>query len=172
MRLSVAVAAAALLSACATAQKPVVITTAFDPAEIEWFQRPGDNVIRGNAVLRTVGGDAKTCAGLDVHLVPVSTYATERFRAIYGSAEGGLQPARTPVQLSPADPRYEAFRRSTRCDSDGDFVFSGLPDGSYFVTAPVIWGVHNGYFTEKQGGYVMQRVAVAGGERRDVVLTQ
>lgn len=159
-----------LLAGCATVQ-PVGLATTFDPAEVAWFNAPGTNAIRGNAVLRTVGGAIKTCAGLDANLVPVSTYAAERFRKMYGDRDSGLLSATSGLSFAATDPRYAAASRTTVCNSEGNFAFSELPDGDYYVTAKVIWGVPGRYITSYQGGYVMQRVTLKGGETKEIVLT-
>lgn len=158
------------LAGCATAPEPIALGTSFNPTEVAWFNAPGNNTIRGNAVLRTVGGEVRTCAGLDARLSPVSTYATERVRALYGNSQSGFN--RGSAGFTATDPAYEEMQRHTRCDSEGRFTFSGLPDGEYYVIALVTWGVPMGYgMTSRQGGWLMQRVRVAGGETKDIVLT-
>jgi hypothetical protein len=64
-----------LASGCYTAAnvrqpEPVRIETPFDPAAVAWAAREGDNRIEGTALLRTRGGEPRTCATLDVGLIP------------------------------------------------------------------------------------------------------
>lgn len=159
-------------SACATSAKPPIqVQSRFDPQEVAWFSQAGSNTIRGSAVLRTVGGDVKTCGGLKVSLVPVSTYALERVRRSYGSDQRGYMPARKGVNLVTPPPGYLQTTKETRCDADGDFTFPNLPDGDYFVVTMITWGIPTRYFTRTEGGHLMQRVRLAGGQTAEVVLT-
>ncbi|KWT64450.1 MULTISPECIES: hypothetical protein [unclassified Variovorax] len=50
----------------------------------------------------------------------------------------------------------------------GFFTFDGLADGEFFVTTVVLWQV--GYAVE--GGALMGRVAVAGGESKEITLAR
>ena len=159
-----------LLAGCATVA-PQTVAATFDPAEVAWFNRTGSNAIEGNAVMRTVGGEVRTCAGGDANLIPVSTYADERMLKMFGNTSGGLLSARTGFSWSSTDPRYKAASRTVTCDSLGNFRFDRLPDGDYYVTARVVWGVPNQYFTSWQGGYVMRRVTLRGGETMRLVLS-
>lgn len=159
-----------LLSGCVSAVAPQTVSIPFNPAEVAWFDGPGDNSIHGSAVLRTVGGDAKTCAGLDANIVPDSAYARARFLLMYRRLDRGLLAADSGFKFASTDPRYETSSRTTRCDPQGFFVFDHLPDGTYFVTAKVVWGVPQPYFTSWQGGYLMQRVTIAGGTAKSIVL--
>ena len=169
---SIATVGAAVLSGCATT-RTLTVGSHFDPAEVAWFQHDGTNTIRGNALLRTVSGEVRTCAGLPANLTPVSTYARERMHLLYGDRDNGLLSAsRGRVAFASTDPEYQRMSRHTRCDSQGNFTFSALPDGDYFVTALVVWGVPlNAFMTATQGGYLMQRVHVAGGGVKEIVLT-
>lgn len=158
-----------LLTACATVPSHTTTAT-FDPAEVAWAEAEGANTITGNAVLRTVSGEVRTCAGFDVSLVPVSRYAVERFTAIYGSPEGGY--SNRAIEFTSTDPGYMSARRTTTCDSQGNFRFERLPDGEYYVTTRVTWGIPMGYgMTSTQGGVLSQKLSLRGGETRQIVLT-
>lgn len=150
---------------------PQTISAAFNPSEVAWFQAAGSNTIRGSALLRTVGGEVRTCAGLAAYLVPVSAYARERFSMMYGEGDHGFLPAQSGFRFSSTNPEYERMTRTATCDAQGNFSFTALPDGEYFVTALVTWGIPMQYFTRTEGGFLMQRLRVAGGETREVVLT-
>jgi hypothetical protein len=157
------------LGACATTTQ-VHLSSSFDPSEVAWSEAKGNNSIEGNAVLRTVGGEVRTCAGFTAQLVPRSRYADERAIAIYGSIERGIG---RNVKFESTDPRYEAAIRTTTCDAQGNFSFEDLPDGEYYVAALVTWGVPMGYgMVSRQGGWLMQRVSVNGGEHKRMVLSQ
>lgn len=168
-----AIASLAFLGACATTTAPpITLTSSYSP--YAHMVRPGQGGISGNALLRTVGGDAKTCAGFPVQLMPDTPYVRERMTHIYGNAERGYgAPGR---QFSPPNSHYqtEAGQRAT-CDAQGNFEFSNIEDGSYYLVSIVYWGVPTGgqFSTiSQQGGSLMQRVTVSGGRTVRVVLTQ
>ncbi|MBX9825189.1 MAG: hypothetical protein K2Y27_09350 [Xanthobacteraceae bacterium] len=140
----------------------------FDEQEVAWSAGQGTNSIKGNAVLRTRGGDVKTCAGFTAALSPVSTYTSERMAHLYGGTDRGYNDVR---QIVPAPDALLRFIRTTVCDSQGNFVFDKLPDGEYFVNVQVTWQAPSTYGLSNQGGNLMQKVRVAGGEARSIVLT-
>jgi hypothetical protein len=158
------------VAGCATTQPTHVMSVSYNPEEVAWFNTPGTNSITANALMRTVGGEVKTCAGFEAALIPYSAYAAERITAIYGNANGGY--ASYGPQFSETDPRYSQNERKTTCDSQGNFRFTNLPDGDYYVRTQVTWGVPMGYYmTSQQGGALAQRVSVRGGETKSIVLT-
>lgn len=64
-----------------------------------------------------------------------------------------------------------AFVRQARCDAQGNFQFSGLADGAYFVTSTVTWEAPTEAGLEMQGGALMQRFEVKGGQSPHLILT-
>lgn len=171
MRLMLSLALVATAAGCSTASPPATVGVAFSPAEVAWFNQSGGNTIKGSAVLRTVAGDVKTCAGLNANLIPNSTYARARMLAMYGNERAGLLRASSGFKWRETDPVYTAMSRTTVCDPLGNFTFKDVPDGDYFITAQVQWGVPGPYFTSWQGGYLMLRMPIAAGETKEVVLT-
>lgn len=189
-----AAAAVIALSACVTSEEPplptptgvptslqptyLTINSQFDAGEVAWARVPGNNTIKASAVLRQAGGGVITCAGFEAHMFPVSTYSTERVTALYGSSTKGMwrAPYETQAQLPPAPFEYEELGQTEACDPQGYVTFSNLADGAYFVLMQVTWQVPTGnqYFNrmDEQGGWLMQRVVVKGGEERTIVLTQ
>lgn len=94
---------------------------------------------------------------------------------VFGSVDHGYTPADQLMQFQSAPPGYSEANHMVTCDAQGNFEVPHLPDGDYFVLSTVVWGVPQGnaYFsyTATQGGALMQRVHLRGGERRRVVLT-
>lgn len=167
-----AAAIALTATGCATAPVAIPLSSPYDPAA--QAVRSGSNTISGNAVLRTVGGDVKTCAGFPVKIVPVTPYGTERLSAVYGNGSSGYAPSYAMKTFTPANPHWETEAgRTETCDSQGNFTFSNIADGDYYVVTVVMWGVpQSAYYTAQQGGGLFQRVSVQGGETKRVVLTQ
>ena len=171
--------AAVLLASAARAQitpmpEPLVAVEAtevvtFKPAALAWATKAGRNSVGGDAFMRTRGGQVITCAGGPVRLLPVAEYTRTFVLDTFGSAEGGA------VRLEKADKRWawvdaNAFRYfpETHCNSRGEFLFSDLPDGSYYVIARVSWETLGG---EPQGGEIARLVRLIGGQSLTVSLT-
>lgn len=172
-RILLLAAIVAPVTACVTTQTPAKIGAPFDVSVAETAMKPGRNTVKGFAVLRTVGGDAKTCAGEKVNLTPATAYAAERMSVIYGSTISGQRTlghgeyrtgwngAERPV----AD--YSRLAYTTVCDAQGKFEFSNVGDGDWYVVSTVYWEVGG----RPQGGYLMRRVTVGGGQTINVALT-
>lgn len=167
---STAVLAVLILAGCAS--EPVTLQSHFDPGEVAWFSARGTNTLSGTAFLRNYRGNAKSCAGLAVTLMPVSAYARERMGHLYGAGDEGFNPLTggIPADFANDDGRYMAAAKSTRCDAHGRFAFSELPDGDYYVIATVTW--RDREYGLEQGGYLMRRVQVSTGETKEVLLAR
>ena len=154
----------------AAKQKLFVQTEKFDAASIAWAAIPGSSTVKGSAVLRTLGGEAKTCAGLQVLLIPVSAYSTERMIHQFGEAGRGLQLERS-LPFATTDPAYLSSMRRTRCDAVGSFEFNSLPRGSFYVVANVTWSAPSRFGLRPQGGEILERIEVDGQETKQIVVT-
>ena len=119
--------------------------------------------------MRTVAGEARTCAGLEVMLAPDSAHARERIIATYGNLEKGSIQAHQVPKFSKNDPNYAAAIRTTRCDGQGNFSFEKLPDGTFYVSAPVLWKA-NPRSPLYEGGIIMQKVTLRGNAVTKVTL--
>lgn len=158
-----------LLAGCAA--PPVATTQLFNPADVAWAQKPGKNTIRGSALMRTVGGQVRSCGGSEVSAVPDSPYARERFMNLYGNLERGFNPALFGgKRADAADPRYLAATLNTICDAQGNFTFENVPDGVFFLTVGIIWVTNPSNALSTQGGGLMRRVTVSGGQSVSVVM--
>jgi len=145
---------------------PVTLKTSFDPDSVQWARGMGSNRLEGSALLRTQGGEVRTCAGLEVSLIPVSAYASERMMAIYGSLQRGF--SSYGATFANDAPAYYENMRTAICDPQGAFEFEGLPSGSFYVTTVVSWSAGS---YGAQGGNLMQRVDLKS-ETTKVVLTE
>ncbi len=161
------------LSGCASMlpqPKLVALTSTFDAEGAAWFNSKGTGSINGQAFFQTRGGQPRTCAGLEVSLQPHSTYGDERLTAIYGSTESGYVPAlSTRVQFTPDDVKYKQFRKTSVCDAQGNFGFSDLPPGKYFITSAIVWTVPGSYVPD--GGVLLRSVILLERESKRVILT-
>lgn len=177
MRLFASAFAALALAGCASMPPPptVPISAAWSDDEVAWSLSPGRSTVTGQAVLRTVGGEARTCAGLEAHLIPDSAYARERLTFDYRSLERGMK-SRTQAYFWNPDPAgYSDVIRTVICDAQGTFTFEGVPAGKYYVTALVAWGVptvkYGTTFVPEQGGWLLGTVEVGNDQTRRVILS-
>lgn len=152
---------AGALSACAVAP---VERIEFPSDEYAMLAKEGTGVVRGQAFLKTRGGDVKVAAGEEVLLNPVTSYSEQWYEVAY---LGGKT-------LTAPDPRYHDHIEKTIADGDGRFVFRSVPPGEYFVTARVVWEAATGYGggLQAQGGFVTKRIRVSEGEQVDVIITR
>lgn len=159
-----------LLCGCVAQQRNVVLQSRFDKEEAEQAMKPGKNKIIGNAFVRQMGGGVVTCAGNDVGLVPVTKYSNERLLAIYGNTGEGFVDTYNAnnVSFTPDEHDYHVLRKKTACDSQGNFEFENLADGEYFIVTSAVWYVGS----SPQGGALLKRVFVNGGETKKIVMSR
>lgn len=171
----VSVIAFASVFGCAT-QSPLPkyeIKSKFDQEQSDSLTKEGSNTVKGSALMRQVGGGIVTCAGQTISLVPVTDYSKERITYLYGTENGGYLSAsnmqRNPQPFSFTDPAYEQSRKHTTCDAQGFFKFEKLADGEFYIGGSITWKSNpNNYFFD--GGTLMRRVKVQGGETKDIVI--
>ena len=162
-----AVALALILAACETTPFASRDDVSFNPNEVAWAKQRGANTIVGTAQLKAGDGVTRSCASLSVRLAPDSSYTRERVELLYGDADAAYVSA-TEAKRARAQPganvkaSYEKSLKAATCDAKGRFTFKNLPDGTYYVMAPVVWRGKIGEVSE--GGFFMQRVTVEGGE--------
>jgi hypothetical protein len=120
----VLIAAALALFGCSTVDQ----STTFDEAAFGPYASPGTAVIHGHAFAHTDDARIFVAAGLNVYLVPLTTYTDEMAKI--------MQRNKIP---SPADPRLEKYTKATIADIAGNFEFDGLPAGSYVVYCRIQW---------------------------------
>jgi opacity protein-like surface antigen len=166
-----AAAAAILLAGCAATPQQA----SFDPAAVAWSTQAGKNTLAGVARVQMADGKTRSCAKQPVRLAPDSGYARERMQALYGNTEAGYVDAQEAQRVREqaglnVDQAYEQSLKTAACNSKGRFVFKNLPDGTYYVMAPVVW--RNKHASQNDGGYFMQRVTIGGGETLRVTMTR
>lgn len=160
--------AALMMTACATTPMTALVTPYDSTAQMV---EAGSNTITGSAFLTTMGGDVKTCAGGNAYLVRSTPYSRERILNIYQNIDGGfMRAASSRDNFANDDPEYQRAIRSTPCDAQGNFTFDGLGDGEYFVSAQVTWSRPQGELVWTEGGSIMRRVSVQGGETKRIII--
>ncbi len=167
-RFSLLVAAGLLLAGCQTVPSGPYGGALPPPPpppprnEFAWSVGNGRNAVEGAAVWRS-NGRTFNCAGQSVGLTPETPYTRQRMVELYGSDEQAIRSvAEVRARSATAPTRdYRAYVRSTQCDAQGRFAFSGLPDGGWFVIA-------RGASASGAAEVAIRRVHVSGGETRVV----
>jgi hypothetical protein len=154
-----------LLSACFPLQT-ININAPFDAKQASIINQVGKNTIAGSALMKRNDGVAVTCAGEEVTLTYATEYANERIRAIYGNNIKGESINRNIGAFAPDVPEYKTYKKEITCNAQGFFTFKNVADGDYYVITTIKWNV-GGYW---QGGNLMRKVSVKGGETVEIVL--
>lgn len=165
---------ASLLVGCGmTPQKQtVVIPVPFDEEQAKYIKEQGTASISGQAFLRQNGGGVVTCAGSDVRLIPVTDYAEKRMLVLYGAFNDSSTKMYLPSARYVAFPpdydsvSYVEYTRKSVCDASGNFTFTNIAKGSYFLTTSVTWNVMN----KVQGGPMAQLVHVEDKENKKIIM--
>lgn len=140
-------AVAASLAACETVapgggygpgSTPRPSASAFRTDDFVWSARSGRATIDGRVDYRREG---RSYACSSVALTPDTPYTRARFQILYGSTARAAIPEAVVRARTVADPNadYRSFVRQTSCENNR-FQFDNLPDGSWFVIAPVSAG--------------------------------
>ena len=163
----VALSIIALAGCVSPPTAPIIKTTSiYNPNDAAYIHEDGNAIIEGQAFLRTTIGEVRTCAGAEVRLIAVTEYSKERIRNLYGNIDGG----RNYVSRSDdPDPQYVQDTLNTVCDAEGDFRFTGIPPGEYFVTTGVFWQVpRSAYSSSNEGAALMKRIRITGSEDESI----
>ncbi|HEY0601199.1 hypothetical protein [Brevundimonas sp.] len=136
-----ALALGGLLAACETVPMgggfgPPPANGGFRADDFAWSTRSGAASIDGRVDYRREG-QVYACTG-SVALTPDTPYTRARFRTLYGSTDRAAVPEAIVRARTVPDPNadYRSYVRSTTCQN-GRFSFTGLPDGGWFIIAPV-----------------------------------
>ena len=133
----------------------VKMQTKFDYSEHEPYAKPGENGMTGQGFLRQPGVGTVTCAGSRVLLLPATSYFREMFwHMIIAGSEP--EPPETPY------PSLKSMIRRTQCDAQGNFSFSEIPDGTWFILTEV---------NARGGGVLITEVTLSNGRIIQVLLT-
>lgn len=101
-------------------------------------------------------------------LIPRTAYADEMVRSVFKG--GNYQPS--PPDIEDIDPRFKSMTRRTVANGEGRFEFDELPNGEYYILVPVEWQVPSGmYRSERQGGLLVEKVALPRRSASEIVIT-
>ncbi len=134
----------------------VQLQTRFDYSEHEPYAKPGENSISGQAFLSRQGDSAVTCAGSRVLLLPATSYFREMFWHMI-VARSEPEPPENPY------PSLKNMIRRTECDAQGNFSFSEIPDGTWFVLTQL---------KARDGAVLIAELTLSNGATGQVLLTE
>lgn len=105
---------------------------AFRDSDFAWSTASGGGSVDGTLAYK---GGSYTCTGGGVVLTPETPWSRARMRVLYLSTNSAAMPvddvkSRTPPEHN-AD--YQKYARSTTCDAQNHFSFSGLPNGAWYL---------------------------------------
>lgn len=152
----------ALAAGCQGAAQRPPATVSFSAEEAAFIKKPGNGVISGHAFRTRSNGRVVNAAGELVRLVPATAYSRERFGQLYGNRKF-LPVGRYPGE-DKVDPGYAELTRTVKSSATGRFSFEGVPPGTYFVTAQVVWGEE----LNREGGSMYDIVTLTGRETKPV----
>jgi hypothetical protein len=133
----------------------VKMQTEFDYSEHEAYAKAGENSISGQAFLTQQGDSVVTCAGSRVLLLPATSYFREMFwHMIVAGSEP--EPPKNPY------PSLKQMIRRTECDTQGNFSFSEIPEGTWFVLTQV---------KARDGAVLITELTLSNGGTPQVLLT-
>lgn len=143
------------------AAEPIQLKNAFDVDEIKWVKEVGNSSVKGKVFLKLPDGQYKGCAGFNIELLPVAKYSSERIYNVYGNNEQGQILLKDNIPKFTPDPKeYHDLLIKGQCNEKGEFSFSKVKAGDYYVMAFIIWDTQVDGKPAKDGGAVMKRIHV------------
>lgn len=154
-----------LLTGCAAPiQHETAARREFPEGEYVTLAKTGKAIVRGQAFLKTRGGDVKTAAGNEVTLNPVTSYSTDWYNNNYLRG----------IRMDPPDNRIFQYIRTTIADGNGHFSFKNVPGGEYYITTKVTWESPTGYQggLQQQGGVISRKILVNDTDELELIITR
>lgn len=131
------------------------MSTPFDPATAQYIDGLGTGSISGRTFL------AGTFSGkfANLQLIPVTAYSMEYMKILFDGDKAYYK----PVVISNVDSNFRRYQRRTRADDKGNFTFSGVPAGEYFVYSQLL--------EDRTGVALYERVSIGKGQKLRVDVT-
>lgn len=146
-------------SGCASPPQ-VQVQTPFSVSDFEPYKVKGQGKIYGQAFLKTSGGEMKIGAGDTVSLWPNPPFMKE---VISFKDQGDSISNYNTVMVQQIRP----YIRESVCDAQGNYEFTDLPPGDYFLEVSVTWLAGN----QRSGEMIRKPVTLGEGQVVKVMLT-
>ncbi len=111
----------------------------FPTSEYYALPRTGKGTVKGKIYVMDLYGSPVVGAGTRLYLNPITSYSKQWYEESY---LGG-------ARMQKADPRLFNYLRFTAANSDGNFAFYGVPNGSYYLIGTVKCAQQCGFGSEK-----------------------
>ncbi len=125
--------------------------------------------LAGRAFISSEGGKENFATGQPVPLGP-ATSSARRWYQQFGMACDAFDPSASPDDL------FRRTHRETVTDAGGNFTFTGVPPGTYFVRTRVLWDAPEPtdlfHTITKQYALVSSTVTLKEGEQKQIALSQ
>lgn len=113
---------------------------AFEPEAVAWSLRAGTGSVEGTSSL-SIGDRVVSCFNTNVRLFASAEFSDRYMTALFGASDGGITPSGRakmsdwPLEVRRASGKgkWEKTWRPAICDAQGNFRFSELPAGDYWV---------------------------------------
>ncbi len=125
----------------------------FPTSEYYSLPRTGKGTIKGTIFVNDLYENKVFGAGTRLYLNPITSYSEQWYEESY---LGGHK-------MQKADARLFNYLKFTAADSNGNFAFYGVPNGSYYLIGTVKCGTRCGYESEKSIR-IAARVSVQGNQ--------
>jgi len=125
----------------------------FPTSEYYALPRTGRGTVKGKIYIRDLYGSPVVGAGTKLYLNPITSYSKQWYEESY---LGGARMQKT-------DPRLFNYLKFTAANSEGDFAFYGVPNGSYYLIGTVKCAQQCGFADEKSIR-IATRVSVHGNQ--------
>lgn len=156
----------AAFGGCAPLPPPHRMVTPFNEADFAPYDAQGTASITGQAFLKTQGGEVRYGAGDTVRLIPATPYNREFWQAILRGDD-----------IESIDPRWKSRNQEAIADGQGNFEFTNLPAGVYFLECAIFWKVPCLSYScsdgmESTGSVLKFQVKIADGEKKKIIMTE
>jgi hypothetical protein len=149
------------------------ISKSFDEKQFEKYNVKGTASIKGQAFSKTAGGEIRYGAGETVYLVPVNSYTSELMPYIQKEQTifyAGMTLGAVEKNLEGVDSRWRKYLKTTVADGFGNFEFTELAEGEYYVQCPVFWEIPTRHSTTTTGSVVSTTTKASKGETVKAIL--
>ncbi len=147
-----------LMTGCGgTPQPKYTNITPAQEAEYKPYVKQGTSRLSGQAFSVQAGGGVVPAAGRTITLVPATSIGKRWWLSLDRGYQSSYRLERDNA-ITPPSVNFKKTRRTTIADMDGNFEFTGLPNGRYYVRTKITWLAGN----YKTGGNVGRMVLVNG----------
>ena len=149
--------------------KPIPkLTNQFNEQDFAPYAKKGTASIIGQAFLKTRGGEVRYGAGDTIFLFPSTPYTREMQHFTHHEITNR-------VTIENVDKRWRDYIKKITADGSGNFEFSDIPAGEYFLECALFWEVPKSCYgcagLEETGDVLRKQIKITEGEKLKIMLT-